>query len=458
MNRKLSCLMLVWLVVLIRPVYAQAEFDLPDWLSVSVKLPDSYDKTERAYPAVYVLSAAPFYLGDYHKEATDLISGLHRYGYFPEVLVVNVQVKSLYDYVANQPEVLRDTLVNQLVPKVHEQYRTGISSTLVGFSYSAAFTSIYAPSLASQFEQIISISPVFSTAKYSAAINQQTTATLPELYLAYGNESLREFQTIKSRFNPDHLQQVVFAQENHQSVLLPALRGGLLWHFRDYRKPGFNQTESEQWNSDKVRAFLTRRNAKYQLQQDDTEFSQLCTGLAQDYMAQHKLDAAFELWKHSQSRFRSYFLHQYALGQSQAGELQRASKIYVQMAMLSPKYPLPDYQKLKLTDGMRHVSVNDLKAISDKVRMMTTDVSEQEINDFAYVLLEDKHNKLAIQTLDKGISLYPSSLNLLDSLADAYVAVDDKTSAKVTISKALAQAGNDRQKAHFNARLIALSE
>lgn len=458
MNRKLCYLILMWTVLASKPVFAQEEQELPDWISVSVNLPESYENSKRVYPVIYLLSASPFYIGEYHQETTELIRELHRYGNFPEVITVNLKVSSLYDYVANQPLLLSDVLNTQLVPQINRQYRTGISSTLVGFSYSAGFTAIYAPALASQFGQIISISPVFPDAKYALAMNAPKSLGQASLYLAYGNESLRELTNIKDYFADGQLKLDVLTQENHQSVLLPALRRGLYWYFGDYRTPGFNQTVDTLWDSSKVRTFLSARNQKYQLPEDEAEFSELCTSLAQDYMAQHKLDVAYELWQHSQSRFRSYFLHQYALGQIQAGNPQRASKVYSQMAKLSPLYPLPDYQKLKQAEGLQALSEKKLLPVSQKIQMMTTEVSEQEINDFAYLLIQDSHHRLAINTLLKGMSLYPESANLLDSLADAYIVVNDKQSAKDAITKALDLADNDRQKQHLISRLEDLSE
>ncbi|MEW9799647.1 alpha/beta hydrolase-fold protein [Alteromonas sp. CYL-A6] len=300
-------------------------------IATEVITPDSYDKNiEQKYPVVYLFDSAPFYLGSYFAEAKLALEQLAAQHSFPDVIIVNIKIESLYATVNAKRDDLMTWFQAELQPEIQANYRTLNKQVAVGFSYTGGWVAAELGLHATELTDVLSLSPVFDNTSYVVKPDE-IAAPLPKLRIYFGNEHRRlEFQFASvwaEKKLSENLQITQLSGETHQSSFIPSLRHGLLAVFSDYRAVAYTEMSASHWTTANVEQFFKQREQVYSVKASDEEESDLHTSLAKAYTYAGKLELASEHWLKSASKHKGYFIAQIAGEVEHAGNASLALKI-----------------------------------------------------------------------------------------------------------------------------------
>ncbi len=323
----------VFLLVLSGVQTIASEVDNKGTLNVATEVitPASYDKNiEQQYPVVYLFDSSPFYLGSYFGEAKLAIEQLAAQHSFPEVIIVNVKIASLYATVNAKRDDLLTWFQTELQPEINANYRTLNKQVAVGFSYTGGWVAAELGLHATDLSDVLSLSPVFDNTKYVVEPDE-IAGSLPKLRIYFGDEQRRlesQFVSVWAEKKlSEKLQVTQLSGETHQSSFVPSFRHGLLAVFSDYRAAAYTEMSASNWTTANVEQFFKQREQLYSIRASAEEKSDLHTEFAKAYTYAGKLELAFEHWLKSSSEHKGYFISQIAGEVELAGNAELAKKI-----------------------------------------------------------------------------------------------------------------------------------
>jgi len=317
-----------------------SEVDSKPTLNIATEVitPTSYDKNVgQKYPVVYLFDSSPFYLGSYFAEAKLAMEQLAAQHSFPEVIIVNVKIASLYTAVNAKRDNLMAWFQSELQPEIKANYRTLNKQVAVGFSYTGGWVAAELGLHATDLTDVLSLSPVFDNARYVVKPDE-IAASLPKLHIYFGDEQRRlesQFVSVWAEKKlSEKLQVTQLSGETHQSSFIPSLRHGLLAVFSDYRAVAYTEMSESHWTTANVEQFFKQREQLYSVRASAEEKSDLHTAFAKAYTYVGKLELASEHWLKSSSEYKGYFISQIAGEVELAGNAELAIKIRTELKSL----------------------------------------------------------------------------------------------------------------------------
>lgn len=340
LNAQIRLALFVLLLVLPGVQTIASEVDSKATLNVTTEVitPASYDKNVgKKYPVVYFFDSSPFYLGSYFAEAKLAMEQLAAQHSFPEVIIVNVKIASLYASVnANRSELLQ-WFQAALQPEIKANYRTLNKQVAVGFSYTGGWVAAELGLHATDLTDVLSLSPVFDNTRYVVKPDE-IAVSLPTLRIYFGDEHRRlesQFASVwAEKKSSEKLQVTQLSGETHQSSFVPSLRHGLLAVFSDYRAVAYTEMSASDWTTANVEQFFKQREQLYSVRAFAEEKSDLHTAFAKAYTYAGKLELASEHWLKSSSEYKGYFISQIASEVELAGNADLAIEIRTQLKSL----------------------------------------------------------------------------------------------------------------------------
>lgn len=325
----------IYFVLLAVAVFQTTAIELDNKVALNataeIIAPASYDKNiHKKYPVVYLFDSTPFYVGNYFTEAKLAMEQLAAQHNFPEVIIVNIKIESVYASVNTRRNDLLAWFKAELQPQINGTYRTLNKQVAVGFSYTGGWVAADLGSRATDLTDVLSLSPVFEHASYVAKTDG-FSASSPTLRIYFGDEHRRlatEFVSIwAEKKRSEKLLITELSAETHQSSFIPSLRHGLLAVFSDYRSLAYPAMSESNWTAADVAQFFIKRERLYSLSATDEEKSDLHTAFAKAYTYSGKLELASEHWLKSASKHKGYFISQIADELELAGNAGLAMKI-----------------------------------------------------------------------------------------------------------------------------------
>lgn len=325
--------------------------------TLMVYLPRGYEQQTDRYPVIYLLDARTRF---HHTSGT--VEALARIGQIPEMIVVGVtNTDRTRDLVPpwtrpadDAPEWARNAipqaggadeflrfLRDELIPHVDATYRTAPFRILVGHSFGGLFAVHALVNFPGLFDATLAISP---SLQWDAGLVVDQAAELFErqpdleghLYLTLGDEggdmlaNVRRLETLLRYRAPSrlHWQAVYFDAENHGSVPIPSVHGGLKAFFPRWQAPPFDLDDGLEG----VDRHYARLSAEYGFAIPTPE--NVVNNLGYRALGQGELKEAIAIFEANVERYPGSANVYDSLGEAMeaAGKLQEARDLYQRAA------------------------------------------------------------------------------------------------------------------------------
>jgi len=431
-----------------------------------LRLPESYQKSKRHYPVIYLLDAnneTLTYMDNLYFHSVAQIERLIKHGDIPESIIVGVPFtsKQWYSNVIANPKPFRDYLTNELATYINDNYRTSNNNMLIGQSYSAVFVINSLPKNSDIFNSFIAIEPVLASGELEKAIEhyRNTSVKGSDLQIIMGgaimlHEAEELYNQIKGLTGKEiEVSLEVFPNESHGSVYYPALNSALIKYFADFRSPNRKQILSNNFDHQSLLTYFDKRADKYQVETTEKQFQSAVFDAIFYYLKEEKFEQAFALWPVWQSQYKMYNANRIISYFLRENNNKSAITLLEHLAKAMPN-SVSTFDRLA---SLHQQSQQDEKAkyYRLKVQQILTEIfsgsvspqQEASLNRYGYNLLQEQRHLEAITVFMRISQANPDSINAYDSLADAYEANKNYGQAIKALEKMIMIAQN---KENFN--------
>lgn len=323
--------------------------------SLVIKLPESYQQSpNRHYPVVYLLNANDFYFGDITEHFEQTITRLTSQNRIPESIVVYVNNKSWYQDAINQGDSFTTFLTDEAITAISSKYRVLNKHILVGHSYTGAFMAKSFAKLSKAFTHQLIISPIFPDVDFirGAANAQQPSMTKYQQALLFVDPqnqldvSLLTDMLSASQL-PEYFDVSVEQHTGHFTVLPVAITKGMAKIYADFL---LTEEKSTPLSLEQIKSQYLAVQNKYQQPTERQDIDSIITAFASSYLEQGYFEQAFDLWQHSKTKFRHYFINRAAQRFMAQHNYQSAEQVWLGLAKIFPNSPYVWQHLLNLAD------------------------------------------------------------------------------------------------------------
>lgn len=310
-----------------------------------VRLPNDYQKSELAYPVLYVLNANDFFIGDIFEQTVALVQRLETVNDMPPTIVIGIQSKQWYTDAIINPEPFEGFVSREVPELINSKFRTLPNKILVGHSYAGAFVSGAMPVKEESFDLFLTLSPVYPNMAYVEKIikrYKQLTPLNAQLKIIDGDEGQLDKRILKkaaSRLSKDVLKLDYHSLnlESHMSVYSMGLNHALREHFSDYRAPNRHDVNNSSYDLAKLKAYFLAKDNKYGTSTNEATLKSSAISMAHKYTSMLKIQQALPFWRYGESKFKEYFMFGYAERFIAMGEIDMAITLWKEMLILFPE-------------------------------------------------------------------------------------------------------------------------
>ena len=279
--------------------------------NISIRLPKSYQDTQKHYPVLYLTD------GENHfGHGVSAVSILEDYGMMPESIVIaipNLENSRLRDLVYESKNFI-SFIKNELKPFVNSNFRTSGVDILFGHSSAGGFTLNILRNQSNLFDGYISASPSISMKKeriqqYKDFLKSQHGKVNKSLYITMGGladegvairpENIEFLIKLLEEDAPENISWKFdhHPEQNHMTSPYLTLFRGLSWVFRDYQSPTFlGYQDFKKFGGIKgLKEHFSNRHNKYQTPAKIPE--DVLVGLGYAFINEKSYDEANEMLK-----------------------------------------------------------------------------------------------------------------------------------------------------------------
>lgn len=279
--------------------------------NISIRLPKSYQDTQKHYPVLYLTD------GENHfGHGVSAVSVLEDYDMMPESIIIaipNLQGSRLRDLVYESENFI-NFIKNELKPFVNSNFRTSGVDILFGHSSAGGFTLNILRNQTNLFTGYISASPSISMKKervqeYKDFLKFQHGKVNKSLYITMGGiadegvaikpENIELLVKLLEESVPGNISWKFdhHPEQNHMTSPYLTLFRGLSWVFRDYQYPTFlgHQDFKEYGDIKGLKEHFSNRHKKYQTSEKIPE--DVLVGLGYAFINEKSYDEASEMLK-----------------------------------------------------------------------------------------------------------------------------------------------------------------
>jgi len=430
--------------------------------SIQIRLPKSYQNSQRKYPVIYILNANDFYKGQLWQDTLDKVTQLELLEDIPDSIVVAIESDHWYQQTINSVDSMTQFITSELPEYIQSQYRTLPDRLYVAHSYAAAFIIAAWPQFRHKSTQITAVSPVFPDISFIKQIHRNIISANrkdTEMNLYFADESLIDIdfalQGVLRAIN-----QHQFTEENHHSIYTVALHHSLRQFFQDYRLPGPSMVKKQHLTVAAIKSLFDKRAQRYLVPFNSDDIDAAITSFAQDYLDNKQFGLAFNLWQHSQSKFKHYFLNRSASRYLALGDASSAERIWHKLIEYFPDYPFAYHQLEKL--ALAKNQSKQAQMLREKINSILANAQpdhETVLTQFAYQLVNEDDTARALSFFNKICQLMPRSASAFNNLADGYESAGQLEEALQARKKSvqIAKQQNSSNQIQLQARLDELT-
>ncbi len=280
---------------------------------LSIRLPKSYQDTEKSYPVIYLTD------GENHfGHGVSAVTTLEEYEMMPESIVIaipNLKDTRLRDLVYESDKFI-SFIQDELKPFVNSNFRTSGIDILFGHSSAGGFTLNILREQTDLFDGYISASPSISMKEerikqYQDFLKHQDGKVSKSLYITMGGiadegvairpENIEFLITLLEDNAPESIawKYDQHPEQNHMTSPYLTLFRGLSWVFKDYQSPTFLGYESfkEFGGIKNLKGHFKNRYNKYQTPAQIPEH--VLIGLGYTFINEQAYDEASQILKTS---------------------------------------------------------------------------------------------------------------------------------------------------------------
>ncbi len=322
-----------------------------------IHLPESYKKSERHYPVIYVLDGNNHF--EHTRNAVNLLADNNR---IPESIVVaipNNEGARTRD-LARQRDRFKAYITEEVIPFITKNYRTLEHKTIFGHSMAGAFVLNYLATDTSVFDNYIVASPVVQI------FNTEVITQLEELFITEkmidkslymtmtdekeeGKRATKAFKDLiqllqQKAFKSLKWEYRFIPEQIHMTTPYLTVYEGLSRVFKDYQAPRYTSFEdfNKRGGMDALQVFYKKRGTTYQISNEvpDTVIRRLAYVLLDEGLTKQ----AITLFKENVANYPQSAMAFKALGDAYEAhnKLMLASKAYQKATELAQKQQSPN--------------------------------------------------------------------------------------------------------------------
>jgi uncharacterized protein len=377
-----------------------------------ISVPPGYESSKEKYPVLYLLDGDVLPIA----ESYYLLNNFEQL--FPRMIVVAIKnTNRNRDMLPSQrsegAKKFLKFISEELFPYIKKNYRADNFRILFGASNAGVFVLYSLLESPNAFSGYISSSPTVIW-RYDYLVNKVKEVAASKLvlnrflYIIYGDKEWPEMRDTLKKYIPLleelktkdlKLKTIYLPDESH--VPAASLSNGLKYIFEGYQYPEENASNG---NLDSLKMYYDRFSKKlnYRIKIPGYAF----TTLGDQLLNKEKFKEAIEVYEES-------------------------AKIYPEIIINVVQLAIAYYR-----DQNKYMSIKYCNVLK-KAHPEYANYFERQINDLGYRLIALKNNDEALEAFKFNVEVFPDSWNAFDSLAEAYMKVNNKKLAIENYEKSL---------------------